>query len=45
MPLNPSLAREQLLREQDIGMLKVFKILAEIDRDHYENLAWNLVFW
>jgi len=39
MLLNLSLAREQLLCEQDIGKLKFFKILAEIDRDRYENLA------
>jgi len=44
MPLNPFLAREQLLREQDIGNLKFFKILAELDRDRYENLGGYLIF-
>ncbi len=44
MLLNPFLAREQLLREQDIGNLKFFKILAELDRDRHENLAGDLIF-
>jgi hypothetical protein len=44
MLLNLSLAREQLLHEQTIRNLKIFKILAEIDRDRYENLAGDLIF-